>query len=755
MDANKGVVLDPEAQRLFEQLGGLEAYRKQRSGPGPGSRQLAHGLMEVQQRQDAVRMLMVQALWLVSRYLADERFAAVDDPESRVFGKLADVMAKAGQTPGHLGCMLVRFRGAPTDPDLPEKYDYELVMGHTIVDSRIVSQMARRNGGRWTRLPDRLLDICTVLADYGVNNIYLRVPATPGVDLTDVQMCLKILSGFRIARHTGTPILVHSSARRHTVALINDENLFPDPNLTMLAGLNRLSVHAMETLVDKVDRWLRQQEATSTVDRYAGAYNAALELRQVRERVHRPPVELNNVKWLIAGTGEQSVSVEKVRVAKLAMDLSGASPQQVAKMIHSVYGDDYGRINKLLLGERLHLSSNLLHAADRRPRERHLTRELLGNLRLRLDQVKDTIMDDIHVVEETEHTRQEGRASHPDAVHRQVFRMVSFYKGRSATRKKMTGMVHQPIRFDARDYDILAEDFGITAADAEDLVRKLKGCFGVDGRFVKSAFVDAVDLFRRYEQKIFHFLWHHMKDVVLPQDRTAFLNALQGLTNQMNQPKNALKILLEDFYGEPANLQYSDNKAVMLANLIIHRDKSMTDYDVTPEDIVLSRHSIDATIAQYAAWRIEKAQEAFSDKVQTIHKKLLEALHRGQTGDLQMPAAILLNLERELFIFLSLVPCNTGKAILRSAADEYGDPAAAIYHQKESDNCMGALLQNLRVAVRGLGCTGGMGDVPALERIKTNEETFMRLKKDRQYRAQARLITEWADEAVKIIKFRC
>ena len=67
---------------------------------------------------------------------------------------------------------------------------------------------------------------------------------------------------------------------------------------------------------------------------------------------------------------------------------------------------------------------------------------------------------------------------------------------------------------------------------------------------------------------------------------------------------------------------------------------------------------------------------------------------------------------------------------------------------------MGLLLQNLRVAVRGVGCAGGMGDVPALERIKSHEETFLRLKKDRNHRAQARLITEWVDEAVKIIKFR-
>ncbi len=245
-----------------------------------------------------------------------------------------------------------------------------------------------------------------------------------------------------------------------------------------------------------------------------------------------------------------------------------------------------------------------------------------------------------------------------------------------------------------------------------------------------------------------------MKDVVLPEDRTAFLNALQALTTQMDQPKKAFKILLEDLCEDPANIQYSDNKAVMLANLIIHRDKSMTDYDITPEDIVLSRHNIDPMVAQYAAWRIQKDHEAFSTKVQTIHKRLNEALQAGQSGGQRMPAGVLLSLERELYIFLSLLDCETGKGILRSAAAEYGDPNESIYQSKHSANCIGALLQNLRVSLRGVGSIGDMTDVNMLEYIKAQEETFGRLKNERQFRAQARLITEWVEEAIKLIKYR-
>lgn len=748
----KGIVLDPDAQKLFEQFGGLQAL--QNTGATTGADRLAQSLLAEQKRHDAVRILMAQATCLISRYLADDRFSLADAREAKVFGSLAPVLTRLGQVPGHLGCMLIRYRGNPADPDTPEKFDYEVTFGHTLLDSAIVARVIRRNGDKWTRLPDQLIKAFTVLSEYGVNNIFIRLSEAISSDVPDVQLCLKILSGFRRARQNGAPIVVQGRAEKIVLPLINDENLFPDPNLTLLAGLNRLNAKAMTSLVEKVDQWLRRQQAASAIERYAGVYNAALELPRIKDKVRQPPIELNNVKWLISKTEDEPVSAEKVHIAKLAMDITGAAPQQVAKMIHSIYGDDYAKVNKALLGERLHLSSHLLDAAEKSTGNEHLSKELLGNLQVRLDQVKDRIMDEIHVVEDTGAERSQGKQPPSEAVHSRIYRMVSFYKGRSATRKKMTGMVHHSIAFTERDYRILARDFRISLKDAQALVKKLRGCFDAEARFKKSAFAESVDHFRRYEQKIFHFLWHHMKDVVLPQDRAAFLNALQALTAQMDQPKKAFKILLEDFCSEPGSIQFSDNKAMMLANLIVHREKHLTDYDITPEDIVLNRHDIDATVAQYAAWRIEKEHEAFSTKVQTIHKKTTEALHLGHTADQRLEAATLLNLERELYIFLSLVECETSKTILTSAAAEYGDPAAEIYHRNESGNCLGALLQNLRVALRGIGSICGMAEVQLLERIGASEETFGRLKNDRRHRAQARLISEWVAEAVKLIKFR-
>ncbi len=749
---DESIQLDDEAQSLFEQLGGMESWKGRVAAGGD---RLAETLRAEQMRLDTVRILLIRTAYLVSRYLKNDAFAKSDAHESEVFNELAGVLTRLEELAGHLGCAFIRYRGAPADPQLPDKYDYELVIGNTAVDSLMAPRVARRNGEKAAKLPDLLLDAFSVFADYGVNNIYIEIPDNLRNHLPTIRVNLKILSGFRQSRQTGAAVLVDLDGHQITVPVINDESMFPDPNLTLLAGINRLKVRSMENLVEKIDHWLRKQsDKTSDSNKYTAVYNAALAFPKIRAQLKKPLVEMNNVKWLISETKEDKVSLEKAYVARLALETAGAAPQKVAKMIKSIYGDDYAKIDKIILGERLNLSSDLLTAAEQRSEKTDVRKELLGNLNMRLDQVQDHVIDEVDVgsVGGAEGATADGKPG--KGVHRQVVQMVNFYKGRSTTRKKMVGMVHRPIEFKSRDYDILAKDFRISRDDAVALVDKLKGCFGEGGRFRKNGFRTAFDHFKQYEQKIFGFLWHHMKDAILPEDRVAFLNALQELTNQMKQPKRAFKILLEDICSDPEKVQFSDNKALMLANLIVHRpDKSLADYEITPEDIVLNLQNLDPMVVQYAAWRIDKEREQFFTKVKTIHNKLMEALCLGETSEKHIPASVLLNLERELYIFLSMVTCDTGKSILRSAVNEYGDPKSEIYQQKESDKFLGGMIQNLRVSLRGLGTVGGMNDIPILKGVKQHNEDFQRLKNDRQFRTQARLVTEWAEEAIKIIKF--
>jgi hypothetical protein len=751
---DENLALDPEAQALFEQFGGVESWKTDASGMG-GANGLAESLLAEQKRLDYVRILLIQMAHLISRYLANDELAGCSEEEAAVFEKLSQVIQSLAQQSGHLGCAFIRYRGAPSDPELPDKFDYEIMVGATVVDSLMAPRVAKRNNEIEENLPEMLLEAFRVFAESGVNNIYVALPDNLPRQLNSLQMSLKILSGFRVARETGSSFTIGIDSRQHRIVTINDENMYPDPNLTLIAGLNKIRPEAMEKLVEKIDMMLRKQDKTSSLRKYAGVYNAALELPKLKAQLKPPLVEMNNVKWLIAEAQEESVTLEKVYIAQLAMESAATAPQKVVKMINSVYGEDYARINKESLGERLGLSSDLLSAVEKRDPQAKLKKEVLGNLHERLDQVKDHIIDEVEVHEDTEGLRQANKPVASGVVDSQIYQMVDFFKKRSATRKKMVGMVHSAVEFSQQNYDVLAKDFRITVEQAKALIQILKACFDEQGHFRKKTFIAAIDHFKKVEQKVFAFLWYHMKDAILPEDRVAFLNSLQTLTAQMQLPKQAFKVLLEDLCSEPDKLQFSDNKAVMLANLIVHRsDKSLADYEITPEDIVLNQHNLDPMVVEYAAWRIDKDREQFFEKVQTVHSKLAEALTLGKTREKQIPAPVVLNLERELYIFLSMVQCETGKAILRSAVHEYGNPKSAVYHHKKSGDLVSGILQNLRVALRGVGTVGSMQDIGMLEGVKEHNEDFQRLKNDRIFRVQAKKVTEWADEAIKFIKFR-
>jgi len=744
---DKEIYLDDEAKQLFSQIEGMEEHKKGRSA----AEMMAESLAEEQKQQDVWRILMCEIIHHVADYIKHIDLDDGQPEEHRTFEQLTETLAKLAQLPQHTGRILVRYRGLSSDEEVPEKQDYEILFSNMVVDLDLVPTMINRHGHRLSHLMKQLLDAFGIFAEYGINNLSLNLPDRDPGCLERLRRSLHILCRFYRPEER-LHDLVLGPGKTDVVPVVVDEGGAVNPNLTLTAGVNRLSAGTMKKLVAKVDHWMQKKEASPEGCRFTSVYNAILGLPKISAQLTPPPIEINNMDWLLREESEQLFSREKAKVARIIASVA-VSPEKVAKVIKSVYGDDYPKINARHLEERLGLSSHLLDAIDQKPKSEDARLEVLSNLQKRLDTVRDDVFDNLYVNRADDNQIQEPGAV-KKAIHRRLFKMISFFKGRSATRKKMKSMVRGAIHFEARDYDILAQDFGIDLEDAHTLVDTLKNCFNDRGRFLKAAFIEGMPQFGRYEKKIFEFLWRHLKDVIASDDRTAFLNALQTLTARMKQPKRAFKILLEDFLKDPQKIQFSDAKALVLANLILHEyDKALADIEITPEDILFDRHGLDKDVVRYAAWRMEREQEAFFDKVRAIHRALCEALELGLTRQQHLSVKDLLGLEREVYIFLSMVETQVGRSVLRSAVNEYGNPESDLYFLNESDRFISHLLQNLRIAIRGLANIGTSDCIPMLEDVKTREEVFKRLKKTKAHREQSRMISDWVNEAVKIIKF--
>ena len=426
-------------------------------------------------------------------------------------------------------------------------------------------------------------------------------------------MCLKIVTLLYNAKD-GQREIVLDKEPFQIVPLVVDEKDERNPNLTLLAGVNGLKADAMHNLIARVGDWMQKREASEKGCPFTSVYNAIFGLPKIRSQLVAPFMEINNLDWLIQESSEKHFTGEKAKVARIIASING-SPEKVAKVLKSVYGDDYPKINVNHLKERLGLSSDLLETIESKPKSEDARQEVLTNVQKRLDTVKD---DGIR--QPVSYPFQERGGQGKEALYRSgapsVVQNGLFFQGplcnaeendRHGTRGPFPSS-----RMIMKSWPLISVSIW---RKPRRLVEILNQCFDKKGRFLKSNFTQNLSLLTRYEKKIFEFLWRHLKDMVASEDRTAFLNALQVLTVQMNQPKRAFEILVGDFLYNPAEIRFSDAKALMLANLIIHEyDKNLTDIEITPEDILFSRHGLDKDVAGYATWLMDRGAGRFFRK---------------------------------------------------------------------------------------------------------------------------------------------
>ena len=727
-------ILDEEAAQLFSKLRGIDSSY--------GKDWLSESLEEEKKREDERKALLVEMVHLLSAYLLDVNKPGESKIENETFYHFTETFEQLINISSKKRTILIRYRGFANDPNVTEKDDYEVIYGNTIVDSATVSGMIKRLGHRMAHLSDQFSHACRVFSSHDIYTLYIKIPRRASAKQKDrFYDVLRALSRYKTAVETNSPIVfVKKEGQKLSFPLVCNERGLPDENLTLLAIANNLRPQTIKLLVDKIGK-------SSVKNRYMSIYNAIFSVKKLKRKLVKPAIEVNNVVWLMADQEKEIFSQEKAEVAKFAIKSAGGSPQKAAKVLKSVYGNDYDKIDSKNLDERLQLSSNLLNSVEKTPGSQRMGKEILGNIETRLEQVHDQVFDDLFTQKETDVAA--GKKSVVfDSLHGKLLNTVTFFKSRIDIKKKMREIVHRAINFRLKDFETLAKDFDISIEEAKKLTEMLKECFDEQGRFMKGTFRQIMPEFSRYERKMFEFLWHYLREYIHQKDRSAYLNSLQLLIAKMQKPKLAIKILLSDFCKNTKIINYSDSKALMLCNLLIRKySKGLIDLEITPEDVLQVSEGLDEETANYTAWRIDKDQNSFYEKMQTIHQNLVKTLDSDRKEAPSMPLPFLISLEREAYIFFSLTGGTSARSIVLSAVKEYGDPDSMIYHGKQSKENIGALLINLRIAIRGLGRVGGLGDLPTLHEIYGNEDRLAAIGKSNSNKLLVNQMMDFIDES--------
>ncbi len=741
---DKQVQLDDEARELYRKLEGIEV--RELDGLAPlDSNLLAQSLLEEEKQYDSWRLLLGKTLHALSLYFQTMNSSQGTDKEKAICNQLENIFRKFARRPGQGNPILIRYRGSSTSRNISEKVDYEVIFGHIVLDLEIVPHMIKRIGFTESSIPDQLAKAFEVFWNQGINNLFLKIPKEPS-EFERMRVALGIITRYDNACKTDSPISFSLNGKQISLPPVRNERDLPDPNLTLLAGLNGLKPQTMTQLAKKVEAWMRRTDDKKTVCLHTNVYSAIFGIKQFREKLIASPIEINNLKWMMVDSDQEAVSEKMAQVARIVLDSTGGSQTNTARVLKSVYGNDYRRINSHQVVERLQLTSGLLTTIEEKPENHHIEGEVLNNVEKRLDQVTDEVYDDLYVDGKEVKTKSAEKETLIGKVHSKLAGLVSFYQKRSVAKKKMKDIVHRVVDFDDQDYEALARDFNVSIEEAKGLIDLLTSCFDSQGNFRKGTFGKIIPEFARYERRIFEFLWHYLKETLHQKDRTAFLNSLQLLVDRLKQPKRSISVLLADLLENPAIVKFADRKAFMLANRLVRKyTHELISYQITPEDVLLVEEGLDKDVARYAAWKIDRDRDRFFEKIKTMHRRLTEVLNSAEEQVKPMDVQYLIAQEREAYIFLSLVGGNTARSVMLSAVKEYGNPESEIFQLKKSELHMADLLQLLKVAVRGMGRIGESDDIYLLDHVKNKAEGLMGLGKSLYHEELINQILEWME----------
>ena len=310
----------------------------------------------------------------------------------------------------------------------------------------------------------------------------------------------------------------------------------------------------------------------------------------------------------------------------------------------------------------------------------------------------------------------------------------------------MRGLLNSKASFTDDDYAIIAEDFAITDEDARELLNLLQSSFDSEGRFRRKVFEGHLKEFAKYERNIFQFLWHYLKQINNRQDRVSYLNSLQLLISEMKDPKQALLVLLADFIKTPMQVTFFDRNAPILCNILLRKynQELRNEIEITPEEVLMVREGLDPDRVAVAIEQVSMHQDKFYQKIRLVHEGFQQALNPRAVAEKTLPIRYLVTLEREAYIFLSLIGGSAGHKIIRDAIEEYSNPHARIYMLDKSSENIPAIMQLFKVLIRGLHRFNDIADLPLLQSVMGQEKPLMSKVPDNQYLVVKRVM-EWAD----------
>jgi len=725
--------LDDSAEQLYKQFAGIDdSDHADYSGSQSALLEL---LTQEEKKLDYYRLLLAHATTLFTGILANSRFTALEkenDQKIRVFLETLQKIAKFPKFDGKIHCRL-RGQQCPSEDTGSETYDYELSFGNFLLDYRVAEIVEQREPVNGAALVSKLLEAFKGLSAMNIFNFTITIGAGAEDDYRRINYTIRQLMRYYMHEGHGNGSIVH------------DEYDQPSINLTLLAAGNKVKPSALENLVNQVKPLLLEAKPDNELSRFTTVYDAILASKQYRDRLKRMPIEVNNVQWIMQNLHtDPKRTTEVVKISRLVLSKYGNNPRMASEVISSISSEGYTDIRTDVMGKRLNLATDFLHLTEKTADKKAMQKEALQNIEDGLEQLPDEAYDNIKIDgNEISSVNEAGQTSNW-SLHEKIFGLLSFFKRRSVIKKKVQDIANKNVQFDSEDYAVIAKNFKITEEEASQLIDLLKSCFDENGNFRRNFFEKNIPEFVQYESRVFGFLWHYLKELKTRKDRVAFLNALQLLVAKLKHPEEALKTLLTDIFSRTPIVRYSDRNGLILATILLrYTNKEVrSNIELTPEEVLLVRSSLNPDMVQVVQDFFEKNHEKTMQKIKRITEMLLKVSALEKLEEEQMQPRFLLYLKRELMIFLSLVGDKAAKSIVHGVVQEFGNPHSTYYKEMVNKENLRHSLLLLQVAARGLRRLIDFEANAILDEVVRKEEAYYYLNDDPSFQKYVKTVMD-------------
>ena len=146
--SKKGLVLDEEAQKLFDQLGGIDRRERVHDGSGGGGEYSSDPLGKEQELMDLWRIVLVDFVYVLAQFLSKIRLHGVKSVRAEDVAPIIDMLSKIHGMSEQNGRIMIRYRGMrmPDEKSDFERIDYVVSCEGFLVDIPIIKALSNRKG---------------------------------------------------------------------------------------------------------------------------------------------------------------------------------------------------------------------------------------------------------------------------------------------------------------------------------------------------------------------------------------------------------------------------------------------------------------------------------------------------------------------------------------------------------------------------------------------------------------------------------